>query len=167
MANFSERTNPLLYQNIISHTLFSRGWCFCCVCEMSWRRGQTAILILKLKLFWPWQHFFLILARLLNHGSLRAQSPQSASWFSIRHLVLKWLQLTQAVCALVILLFNANLLPLFFRLFTQVHLLIDGSVEGQYITIVLFPIKNEILLNPFSVLVYSLFHLFLSSYQIY
>ena len=26
------------------------------------------------------------------------------------------------------------MLPLFFRLFTQVHLLIDGSVEGQYIT---------------------------------
>ena len=34
-----------------------------------------------------------------------------------------------------ILLFNAHLLPLFFRLFTQVHLLIDGSVKGQCITI--------------------------------
>ena len=44
------------------------------------------------------------------------------------------LQLTQTVCALVILLFNVHLLPLFFRLFTQVHLFIDGSVEGQYIT---------------------------------
>ena len=43
-----------------------------------------------------------------------------------------WLQLTQT--ALVILLSHAHLLPLFFRLFTQVHLLIDGSVEGQYIT---------------------------------
>ena len=32
-------------------------------------------------------------------------------------------------------LFDAHLLPLFFRLFTQVHLLIDGSVEGQYVTI--------------------------------
>ena len=45
------------------------------------------------------------------------------------------LRLTQAVCALVISLFNVHLLPLFFRLFTQVHLLIDGSVEGQYITL--------------------------------
>ena len=27
---------------------------------------------------------------------------------------------------------NAHLLPLFFALFTQVHLLIDGSVKGQY-----------------------------------
>ena len=37
---------------------------------------------------------------------------------------------------MVILLFNVHLLPLFFRLFTQVHLLIDGSVEGQYVTVV-------------------------------
>ena len=44
------------------------------------------------------------------------------------------LQLAQAVCVLVILLFTVHLLPLFFRLFTQVHLLIDGSVEGQYVT---------------------------------
>ena len=28
---------------------------------------------------------------------------------------------------------NVHLIPLFFRLFTLVHLLIDGSVEGQYI----------------------------------
>ena len=46
------------------------------------------------------------------------------------------LRLTQAVCVLVILLFNAQL-PLFSRLFTQVHLLIDGTVEGQYITLML------------------------------
>ena len=35
---------------------------------------------------------------------------------------------------LVILLSHTHLLPLFFHLFTQVHLLIDSSVEGQYIT---------------------------------
>ena len=44
------------------------------------------------------------------------------------------LQLTRTVWAPGILLFNFHLLFLFFRLFTQVHLLIDGSVEGQYIT---------------------------------
>ena len=44
-------------------------------------------------------------------------------------------RLTQAVCPLVILLFTIHLLPLFFRLFTQMYLLIDGSVEGQYITL--------------------------------
>ena len=36
-----------------------------------WRQGQTAIL--------TQQYFFLILAGLLNRGSLRAQSPLSAA----------------------------------------------------------------------------------------
>ena len=31
MTNFNERTNTFLYKNIISHTLFSRGWCWLCV----------------------------------------------------------------------------------------------------------------------------------------
>ena len=57
--------------------------------------------------------------------------PSVCCWFSIRHLVSNWLEL---FVHLVILLFNVHLLPLFFRLFTQVHLLIDGSVEGQYVT---------------------------------
>ena len=75
---------------------------------------------------------------LLNRGSLGAASSQSANWFSHWHLVPNWLQLqlTQAACVLVIFLFDAHLLPLFFRLFTQVHLLIYSSVEGQYVTIV-------------------------------
>ena len=33
------------------------------------------------------------------------------------------------------LLFNVHLLQLFFRLFTLVYLLIDGSVEDQYVTL--------------------------------
>ena len=45
MTNFNERTNTLLYKNIISHNLFSKGWCFCCVWEMSWRRNRL--------LYWP------------------------------------------------------------------------------------------------------------------
>ena len=59
-------------------------------------------------------------------------SPQSASWFSLRHPVSNWLE---PPGHLVILFSNVHL-PLFFRLFTQVHLLIDGSVEGQYITLI-------------------------------
>ena len=90
---------------------------------MSRRQEQTAILIQ--------QYFFLILAGLLNHVSLRAQSPLSAigSQFGI-------LSPTDSSCLghLVILLSHAHLLLLFFRLFTRVHLLIDGSVEGQFIT---------------------------------
>ena len=44
---------------------------------------------------------------------------------------------------LVILFSKIHLLRLFFRLFTQVHLLIDGSVEGQYITIVITKVKDS------------------------
>ena len=69
---------------------------------------------------------------LLNQGSLRTQSPQSASWFSLQHPVSDWLEPPRH---LVILFSNAHLLLLFFFLFTQVHLLTDSSVEGQYITI--------------------------------
>ena len=43
------------------------------------------------------------------------------------------IQLTRTSRQLVILFSNVQQLPLFFRLFTQVHLLNDGSVEGQYI----------------------------------
>ena len=75
---------------------------------------------------------------LFNRGSLRVQSPV-CRWLSLWHLVPNWLQLqpTQAVCVLVIFLFDVHLLSLFFRLFTQVHILIDGSVEGQYVTLML------------------------------
>ena len=48
-----------------------------CVWEVSWKWGQTATYWPKF--FWPWQHFFLILAWLLNRGSMRAQSPLSAT----------------------------------------------------------------------------------------
>ena len=70
----------------LSHFILERvdvGW----VWQMSWRRGQTAIL--------TQQYFFLILAGLLNCGSLRAQSPLSAagSQFSILSLTdSNWLE---------------------------------------------------------------------------
>ena len=57
--------------------------------------------------------------------------PSVCRWLSLRHLTSNWLKPSGH---LVILLFNTYLLPLFFHLFTQVHLWIDGSVEGQYIT---------------------------------
>ena len=95
--------------------------------------------------------FFLILAGLLNCGSLRAQNPLSAagSQFGIlsptdlySNSNRLWTWLYNCLCA--------HLLPLFFRLFTQVHLLIDGSVEGQYIT--LWPkFKSWMKLFPFQI----------------
>ena len=85
MMNFNEQMNTLLYKNI-SLTLYSRkGWCWLCV------RGE-------LEMGTDWY----ILTQsssdhsstsssswlgLLNCGSLRATSPQSASWFSRWHLV--------------------------------------------------------------------------------
>ena len=65
-------------------------------------------------------------------GHCGSQSPLSASWFS------RWQP--PANCFepsghLVILLSYVHLFPLFLCFFTLVHLLIDGSVEGQYITI--------------------------------
>ena len=85
------------------------------------------------------QYFFLILARLLNRGSLRAQSTLSAAG---SHFGILSSTDSNRPGHLVILLSNIHLLPLFFRLFTQVHLLIDGSVEGQYITYSLQMIRN-------------------------
>ena len=68
-------------------------------------------------------------------GHWGSQSPQSASWFSRWHPVSDCLKPSEL---LVILFSNVHQLPLFFCLFTQVHLLIDGSVAGQYITLVFF-----------------------------
>ena len=117
-----------LYKNIISHTLFSKWWCWLCVRD-ELETGQTVILT--------------------QSSSFDPSSTSSSTWLGCST-VGHWgpkalclplalnsafcLQLTQAVCVLVMLLFNVHLLPLFFRLFTQVHLLIDGSVEGQYVT---------------------------------
>ena len=97
-----------------------------CVSEVSWRRGQTTT-------YCP--EVLLTIAALLSHPDWDAQpwvtkgpKPSVFRWLSIWHLVPNYLQiqLTQAVCLLVIFLFSVHLLPLFFRLFTQMHLLIDG-----------------------------------------
>ena len=84
------------------------------------------------KFFWPYQHFFLIMAGVAQPWVTEGPKPSVCRWFSLQHLVSNWLVPSGHM---VILLSNANLLPLFFHLFTQVHLLIDGLVEGQYITV--------------------------------
>ena len=122
--DFNKRTNTLLYKNI-SLTLYSRKGGVCCVWEMSWRQGQTAILT---------QVLLSTIAALLPHLGWVAQPrvtegprPSICSWLSLWHPVSDCLKPSGH---LVILFSIAHLLPLFFRLFTQVHLLIDGSVEG-------------------------------------
>ena len=82
------------------------------------------------------------------------QSAQSASWFSRWHPVSNCLEPSGH---LVILFSNDHLLPLFFRLFTQLHLLIDTSVEGQYITPVLLYKKIMVKVSFFSFVLASWF----------
>ena len=123
-------------KNKTSHTLFSEGLMLV-VCERWVGDGDRL-------LFWS-KVLLSTIAELLPHLGSVAQpwvtegpKPSVCRWFSIQHLVPNWLQhqLTQAVCVRVRFLFDVHLLPLFFRLFTLVHLLIDGSVESQYGTVV-------------------------------
>ena len=103
------------------------------VCKSSVRDGDRL-------LFWPKVLLPTIAARLPHLGWGGSTVVTEGRKPIVCKLILtlaSYLQLTQTVCAVVILLFNVHLLPLFFRLFTQVHLLIDGSVEGQSITMIL------------------------------
>ena len=132
MTNFNEWTNEQtsLGKCNLSHLILERVMLV--VCER-WAGNENRLL------YWP--QVLLTIAALPSHlGWSRSTvchwGPKAlclllalTSAFS--------LQLTLTICALVILLFNAYLLPLFFRLFTQVHFLIDGSVEGQYIILLL------------------------------
>ena len=119
----------LFYKNIISHSLFYKGLMLV-VCER-WVGDGDRLLHIDPKFFWPYQHFFCILAGLFNRVSLRTQAlclelvlTLLASYLQLE------LELPQAVCGTG--LYNC-LTPTCFR-FTLVHLLIDGSVEGQYVT---------------------------------
>ena len=129
MTKFNERTNTLLYKkNIISHTLFLKGLIFLCVRDELETRTDCYI---DFKFFFDHSSTSCSSLRgcsTVGHWGLKALSLQAVLTLAF------YLQLTRTVCALVILLFNAHMLPLFFHLFTQAHLLIDGSVEGQYIT---------------------------------
>ena len=75
-TSMNERTH--FFIKISSLTLYSRKGDVCCVCELSWRRGQTVILTQSSSFDHSstssssWQE-------LLHRGSLRAQSPLSAA----------------------------------------------------------------------------------------
>ena len=144
MTNFNEGMNTLLYKNI-SLTLYSQKGDGCCVWEMSWRRGGTGILTPSSS-----DHSSTSSSSWLGCSTMGHWGLSVCRWLSIQHLVSNLLhfQLTQAICVLVIFLFDAHLLPLFSCLFTQVHLLIEGSVKGQYATLRfedLFNIKRNMI----------------------
>ena len=80
--NFNKRTNTLLYK-YISLTLYSRKGDVCCMWEMSWRQGQTAILT---------QFLLSTMAALLpNLGWVdqpwvtEGPKPSICSWLSLWH----------------------------------------------------------------------------------
>ena len=122
--------NTLLYKNInLSHFIFERV--MCCV-RNEWR--QTDCYIDRKFFFDHSSTSSSSWLGLLNRVSLKAQSLLSAAG---SHFGILSPTDSNRPGHLVILLSNVHLLPLFFRLFTQVHLLIDGSVDGQYITLLL------------------------------
>ena len=98
-----------------------------------WRQGQTVILTQSSS-----DHSSTSSSSwlgLLSCGSLRAQSPLSVtgSQFGILSPTdFNWLGPPWAPCYIIVSCPPASQ---FFRLFTQVHFLIDGSFEGQYITL--------------------------------
>ena len=131
-TSMNERTH--FFIKYISHTLFSKGLMFLCVREMSWKWGQTAILTPSSSS---------TIAALLSHlgwgsATVGHWGPKALN-LPLALISVSSLQLIPTDLNrpghLVILLSHVHLLPLFFRLFTQLHLLIGSSVEGQSITI--------------------------------
>ena len=76
MTRFNETNKHTSLEKYTSHTLFSKGlrkgWCWFSV-RNEFETGIDCN-ILTPKFFWPQQHFFRILAGLLNRGSLRTQA---------------------------------------------------------------------------------------------
>ena len=131
MTNCNERTNTLLYKNI-PLTFYPWRECFLSVRGELETRTDCYILTQVL----------LTIVALLSHSGWAAQqwvteglSPLSLAGSHSAVILSNWLQLqlklTQAVYDT--WLYNC-LMTTRFCLFTQVHSLIDRSVEGQYVT---------------------------------
>ena len=128
MNDFNKRTNTLIYKKYnLAHFIFEREMFVVCEKWVETRMdfhidpsSSSTIAALLPHLGWVAQ-------TLITEGP----KPSVWSWFLLRHPVSNWLEPSGH---LVILWSNVHLLPQFFRLCTLVHLLIDGSDEGQYIT---------------------------------
>ena len=127
----NERTRFFIKKKIISHTLFSKGWCFMCVSD-ELETGTDC---------------YIDPAVLLSHPGCAAQpwvteapKPSVCRWLSTWHLISNWLEPSGTwlyYC----------LTSTCFRLFTLVHLSIDVSVErkyNKYITLLPEFIKNSL-----------------------
>ena len=124
----NERTHFFI-KIYLSHFILERVD-FGCVWEVSWKRGQTATYRPKV---------LLTIAALLSHliwgcSTVGHWGPKALCLpLALTLVSCPQLELTQAVCGtwlyncLTSTCFRCSYLP-------QVHLLIDGSVEGQYVT---------------------------------
>ena len=161
MTNFNERRNTLLYKNI-PLTLYSRkGWYWLCV-RGELETGTDCYMLTQSSSehsstsFSSWLgcskpsvcHWLSFRYLVTNWLQLQLELTDSSRQ---RHLVIflfdvhllpvgvrichhHRIQLRSQVKVIFRYLRPDAHVSLFFRLFTQVHVLIDGSVEGQYIT---------------------------------
>ena len=132
MTNFNERTITLLYKNI-SPTLYSRKGDVSCVWEVS---GDKDGLLFGPKVLPTIAAVLLHLGCVAQPWVTEGPKPSVCCWLSIRHVVSNWLK--PSVCWLYYSL-TSTCFNVFFCLFTQVHLRIDGSVEGQSVTYIYHP----------------------------
>ena len=159
--SFNERTNTVLYEKYTSPTLLWKAWCFLCV-RGELETGIDCYILTPSSSnhsstsFAFWQG--------CSTGGHWGPKPSVWSWSSLLwHPISNWNWLPVCVLVIflfdshvlrvevrichhhriqprpqvkVIFRYLRTDAPvsLFFRLFTEVHLLIDGSVEGQYIT---------------------------------
>ena len=125
LSSMHERTHFFI-KLYISHTLFWKGLMFLWCVRDGWRQGKTAILTQLLLTIACCIIFKDSLSTssaswlgLLNRGSLRATALSLQAGPHSLVLVTKWLNGRRH---LPIFFHNIHLLPLLFRLFTQVHL---------------------------------------------
>ena len=131
----NERTHFFI-KLYISHTLFSMFlWCV----RDEWRQGQTAILT---------QLLFLTIAALLGWGCSTGGrwGPQPSVCKLVPTLAFLCPTNLTAAGTCLYSFMTSTCFRFFSRLFTQVHLLIDGSVKGQYTTIDINTVKFQCLL---------------------
>ena len=86
----TKRTNTLLYKNIISHTLFLKGWC--CLCVRAELETGTDYYILTQSSSDQSSTSFASWLGCSTGGHWGPQDPQSASWFSRWHPISNWLE---------------------------------------------------------------------------
>ena len=125
MNDFNNERIHFFTKIYFSHFILERVCVLLCERD-EWRQGQTVILT---------QVLFLTIAALFSHLGWGCSLRATALNLQLV-LTLTFLSPTELDSCrhLSIFFHSVHLLPLFFRLFTQVHLLIDGSIEGQYIT---------------------------------